>query len=98
MPKRLKGYAGKDKKGRPFCRFDYTDQFGKRKTVRRFTKSITEAKDLLDELLRKYKQGGEATLDGDRMTFNHLADYYEKKYLTEPQYVNGRKVSGLRSA
>lgn len=32
------------------------------------------------------------------MTFNQLADYYENKYLTEPQYVNGRKVSGLRSA
>jgi integrase len=32
------------------------------------------------------------------MTFAALADYYEKTYLVEPQYVGDRKVVGLRSA
>jgi integrase len=32
------------------------------------------------------------------MTFDTLADYYEKTYLIEPEYVDGRKVAGLRSA
>lgn len=79
-----------------FARFDYTDESGKRRTIRRRAENKTEAKELLRDLLQKHRERGQQLLDGDRMSFNTLADYYEKTYLIAPQYVDGRKVVGLR--
>ena len=81
-----------------FARFDYTDEAGKRRTVRRRAENKTHAKELLRDLLQKHRDHSDQLLDGERMTFAVLADYYEKTYLVEPQYVGDRKVAGLRSA
>ena len=81
-----------------FARFDYTDESGKRRTVRRRAENKTHAKELLRDLLQKHRDHSEQLLDGERMTFAALADFYEKTYLVEPQYVGERKVTGLRSA
>jgi integrase len=51
---------------------------------------------MLRDLLQKYRERGQQVLDGELMTFNTLADFFEKTYLKEPQYVDGRKVAGLR--
>jgi hypothetical protein len=37
------------------------------------------------------------SLAHERKTFAELADYYEKHYLKPAEYVEGRKVAGLRS-
>jgi integrase len=81
-----------------FARFDYTDETGKRRTIRRRAENKTQAKELLRDLLQKHRDHSEQLLDGERMTFAALADYYEKTYLVEPQYVGDRKVAGLWSA
>jgi integrase len=81
-----------------FARFDYTDKNGKRRTVRRRAENKTHAKELLLDLLQKHKEQSEQMLEGERMTFDALAAYYERTYLIEPEYVGDRKVAGLRSA
>jgi hypothetical protein len=96
--KTISGYVYEVDKGRNYCRFDYTDECGKRRTIRRRAENKTKAKELLDNLIHEYKERGEKALDGERMTFAQLADYYAKTYLIDPIYVDGRKVAGLRSA
>ena len=96
MPKTKSGYVYQDEAKRWYARFDYTDESGKRRTVRRRAKDKTDAKELLQSLLERFRDHGQQSFDGDRMTFNDLADFYEEIYLVEPQYVDGRKVAGLR--
>ena len=79
-----------------YARFDYTDELGKRRTIRRKAKSEGKAKQLLEHLLEEYRTRGEQALDGEKMTFADLATYYETTYLVPPEYVDGRKVAGLR--
>jgi integrase len=96
MARMQTGYVYQDKDGRWYCRYDYKDESGKWRTVRRRAENKSKAKGLLDKLLREYKEGGQQALDGDRMSFNDLADYYEATYIQPPEYVDGRKISGLR--
>lgn len=90
------GYTYQDKKGRWYCRFDYKAEDGKWRVVRRRAESKGKARELLGKLLRDYKERGQQAIDGDRMIFNELAAYYQDTYLIAPQYVDGRKVAGLR--
>ena len=96
MGKMQTGYVYEDEQEHWFCRFDYQDESGKRRTIRRRAENKTEAKKLLDRLLKDYEKRGRDGLDGDRMSFNDLAEFYESTYLHPPQYVDGRKVTGQR--
>jgi integrase len=96
MPKTKSGYAYQDNAKRWYARFDYTDECGKRRTVRRRAKDKTDAKEILRGLLERYRDFGQQSFDGDRMTFNDVAKFYEETFLVEPQYVNERKISGMR--
>ena len=98
----------KDKAGRQKTRvkaifarvtFAVTDRNGKtvRKDKLRRARSVTHAKELIQEMLRELEDFGDSALDHRDRTFNDLAKYYETHYLTEAAYVDGRKVSGLRS-
>jgi integrase len=53
---------------------------------------------LVKQLLREYEDHGEHSLESAQTTFEELANFYEKTYLVEPEYIDGRKVAGLRSA
>ncbi len=79
-----------------YARFDYTDELGKRRTIRRKAPTEAKAKQLLERLLEEYKTRGAQALDGERMSFADLATYYEDTYLIAPEYVDDRKVAGLR--
>jgi integrase len=48
-------------------------------------------------MLRELEGEGPQLLDAATMTFDDLADFYKKHYLQDPEYVDGVKVSGLRS-
>jgi integrase len=96
MARMQTGYTYQDKDGRWYCRYDYKDESGKWRTIRRRAETKGKAKETLDKLLRDFKERGQNGLDGDRMTFNNLADYYQSTYLNPPQYVDGRKVTGQR--
>lgn len=81
-----------------YARLTYTDNSGKRKSIKKRANSKTHGEEeVLPQLIATFKVGGRPAIDAEKLTFNDIADYYEKHYCKEAQYVNGRKVSGLRS-
>lgn len=91
------GYVFYDEKeGCWIARTQVTDESGKRRNVKRRAKSKTEAEAKLKTLLRQIDDEGSKVVDFNLLTFNYLADYYEKRYLHEAVYVSGQKISGLR--
>ncbi len=82
---------------RLYARVGYTDDKGKRHDVVRAAESRTHARELIREILRDLEDRGGKTLDAARMTFADLAAHFEKHYLKPAEYVEGRKVEGVRS-
>lgn len=85
------------KRGGFIVRLTYHNEAGKRCDLRRWTKGQTDARRLLDQLKRELEDHRAQSIDGDRLTFQKLADLYQEKRLTEPIYRDGQKVAGLRS-
>lgn len=79
-----------------YARVTYRGNDGKRKYDKRKAENKSHAKDILKQMVRELDDHGERSLDAAQMTFKELADHYEETYLIEPQYVDGRKVAGLR--
>ena len=98
MAKERSGYCFRDKAGRWYARLTFTDQQGKRRNIKRRAEDEKAVNKILKGLLREVEENGEKALDGARMTFDDLADYFEQRYVKPAEYVNGRKVAGLRSA
>ena len=96
MPNDRRGHIGQDKKGRYFARTTITDEKGKRRNIIRLAKDKTEARQILKTILRQFDEEGSRSIDIARLTFNHLADFYELHYLKPARFVGGRKVAGLR--
>jgi integrase len=99
MAKRRTGYVWKES-GNWYARFTYTDGSGKRRNVKwRVSDALnqTEAEDDLIRVLDEYEDRGERALEGNRMIFRDLAKIYKEHKLIPAEYVNGRKVAGLRS-
>jgi integrase len=84
-------------KGTLYARVTYTDEFGKRKSVRRKAFSRTHARQLIKEMLREIEDRGESSLDSSRLTFAQLAKHYKDRYATPAKYIESRKIAGLRS-
>jgi len=92
------GFVYKDKKtGNFYARVCYTQENGKRTSIKRKVDNITHGKQVLKELTSIFDNGGRDAVDAEKMTFNDLCDYYSKHYVIEAQYVDDRKVAGLRS-
>lgn len=96
MPRTKTGSIRQDKGG-IYARITYTDKDGRRRDKRRKAFSRTHARQLIKEMLAELETRGEAALDYARMTFAQLAKHYLDNYLTEPEYVDNRKVRGLRT-
>lgn len=97
MAKEKKGYVFKDKYNRWFVRTSYRDEFGKYHNVKKVAKNRTHAKEVLKQLLHELENHEGKSVEVARMTFGQLADHYNRNYLIEAQYVEDRKVAGLRS-
>jgi integrase len=92
-----KGYVLYDPKQKDWiARTSVTDDNGKRRFIKRRAKSKTEAEAKLKILLRQIDDEGSKVVDFNLLTFNYLADFYEKQYLHDAVYIGGQKVSGLR--
>lgn len=91
------GYVFQDKKGNWFARVTYTDRNGKRKNIQRKVENKSKGDELLKKLVNSIDNDKGTTLETEKLTFKDLIEFYKKHYLKEAQYVNGRKVSGLRS-
>lgn len=94
--KENKGYTF-ERDGKWYARITVTDENGKRRNVQRVAKSKSDAKTILDDLVNLIKTEGKEAIDYLSMTFNDLADYYEKHYAKEAKFVGDQKVEGLRA-
>jgi integrase len=91
---------GRGKNGRVtwWARITYTDPVtGKRHDRQRRAESKIHAKELVQELIAEVDKTGGRSLAKEHMTFLDLATYFEKQYLKPAEYVEGRKVAGVRS-
>jgi integrase len=81
-----------------WARVTYTDPVtGKRHDRQRKAENKAHAKELMHALLAELDTTDGRTLANEQKTFNDLADYYAENYLRPAQYVDGRKVAGMRS-
>lgn len=81
----------------PYLRMRYTGADGKRHELLRQVESPAHARRLRATLSARFESGGEEAVAHARKTFEDLAKFYEANYLKEAVFVDGRKVSGLRS-
>lgn len=84
------------KDGVVYARVRWTEN-GKRKEKAKKAQNNTHAHQLIKKMLRELDDFGANSLDYERMTFEQLANLYEQDHMQPAQYVDGRKVSGLRS-
>lgn len=92
------GYVFQNKEtGSWYARVTFTDRNGKRKNIQRKVENKSRGDELLKKLIHTIENEGASAIEVEKLTFSDLASYYEKHYLKEAQYVNGRKVAGLRS-
>lgn len=98
MPKQRTGGIKQYKDGSFRVRVSYTGADGKRdERLRKNIATKTEAQKVLKGYLAGLEQRGQKAVEGDKLTFGRLADIYEEHHVFDAQYVNQRKVAGLRS-
>ncbi len=95
MAKDRTGYIYEEN-GKWFARITFTDSEGKRRNLKRTAKTKTEAKKLLKKISRQVEDEGTEIIETSKLTFNDLADYYEKNYAKPAKFVDNQKVEGLR--
>jgi integrase len=91
--------AGSKKRGSEYqlyARVSYIGRDGKRKRKEKKANNRSHAHQLIKQMHRELEDHGFQLIENEQMTFSALADYYKETYLVEPQYVEGRKVAGLR--
>jgi integrase len=95
MAKERSGYVFENN-GKWYARITFTCSNGNRRNIKRTGKSESEAKKILKTVLRELENEGEKSLDTANLTFKDLANHYEKHFCQPAEYVNNRKISGLR--
>lgn len=81
-----------------WARVTYVDAVtGKRRDHQRRAENRAHAKELMQKLVAEYDATGGRSLQYERQTFAELAARYEAHYLKPAEYVDGRKVAGVRS-
>ena len=81
------------------ARVQYLDPLsGKRRDIRRRAATRAEACDLRDQIIRTMRStGGDQFSAKEKKTFAELADHYEQTYAVPAEYVDNRKVAGMRA-
>lgn len=106
MPRERSGSIFKrekvDKSGKKkitwWARVTYTDPVtGQRHDRQRRAENKAHAKELMHSLVAEIDQTDGRALDHERKTFLDLAEYYSTHYLKAAEYVDGRKIAGMRS-
>lgn len=93
-----KGYVYfDDKRNNWYARITFTDNSGKRRDIKKKVANKTEGNNLLQTIIETYNNSGLKGFEAEKITVADLISYYEEIYCKPPHYVNGKKVSGLRS-
>src|SRR5688500_1274081 len=80
-----------------WARDRYVDPEKGPQDLHRRAESKTGAADKRDRLIADIEATAGRSVGSERMTFADLCVYYEKHYVKEAEYIDGRKVAGLRS-
>src|SRR5947209_14928015 len=96
MAKDRSGYIFQDKQGAWYARTTITDGKGQRRNVKRRARDKQDAKRILKSILRQLEEEGSKTLDLSKLTFNDLADFYSEHFCKPAEYIDGKRIAGLR--
>jgi integrase len=97
VAKERTGSVYKNKNGNWFARVTFTCSNGKRKDIKRKATDKPKAKEILKALLKQLGDEGHTSFESSKMTFNSLAEHYSKIYLIPAEYIDERKIFGLRA-
>jgi len=98
MPKQRTGGIKELENGTYQVRISYVGNDGKRRErLKKNIQTKTEARKVLKSFLEGLEQRGQKAVEGDKLNFRKLAQIYEEQHVFEAQYVQNRKVAGLRS-
>lgn len=75
----------------------YLDAMGKKREKTKEFLRKKEADDHAWEQKRAFERSGGREIEAAKMSFNDLADHYEKHYAKPAEYAGDQKISGLRS-
>jgi integrase len=95
MAKERTGYVFENN-GKWYARITFKDANGNRRNIKRTVATESAAKKMLRSILRELEIDGDQTFDKANLTFQDLVIHYEKHFCQPAEYVNGRKISGLR--
>ena len=95
--KRGHGGSIRERNGRVYGRIQWTDEQGERREKELPARNRKHARELIKQLRDDLQKHGQIALDTQKMTFGDLAKQYELKKLFKAEYVDGRKVAGVRS-
>jgi integrase len=83
--------------GKFYARVQFTDETGKRRDVWRKVDNRTKGRQVIRQLLTEIENSTPTSLDAANLRFDELAAHFETNYLKPAEYVDGRKVAGVRS-
>lgn len=95
--KRYGSYAWKSPSGYLYARVFVKDDAGVVKPIYRRADNLTHAEQLGEEIKSEYENRGQAYIDGRKMRFAELAEWYKKEFVISPVYVDGIKIEGMRT-
>ena len=87
----------RERNGRVYARIQFIGDDGKRHDKERQAQNRKHARELIKEMRGELETGGIKALVGPRMMFSELADWYTENYVKDAEYVDGRKIAGIRS-
>jgi integrase len=95
-----KGYLFRDKRnGKWVARISFTDRTGRRRSLKQSAPTKPEARELLKRMGKEFEDSRKLEkIDTEKITFKKLSEKYIENKVKAPEYRNGKKISGLRSA
>jgi len=99
MPRRSKGYSKSaiTRDGKYYGRLRVTKARGGERTYERLGRNKTHARQLADELEKKFIAGGVEALEAENMTVADLASHYRKAKVIDAIYDGDIKVAGMQA-
>lgn len=96
MAKDRSGYVFRRETGAWCARVTFTDATGRRRNIKRRAKDKQDAKAVLKRILNELENEGAESVERSKLTFNDLADFYQRHYCKPAEYADGKKIGGLR--